>query len=151
VRADCDNLKNSKDNAMNVPVSDESESDDTRGSKSKKVVYVAFPETVKNVYDTSNSGTLKDGETFDDNSRESNDSQGLKVAYNGCVFMCVLLCLMDCISRVFSLHNFSLAWGRLPVLVRLENFVRKCGTTYDQIDHTPIKPEARILVVSPFQ
>jgi len=109
VRADCDNLKNSKENAMNVPVNDESEADDTLGSKSKKAVYVAFPDTVKNVYDASNSGTLKDGEIFDDNSRESNDSQGLKVAYNGCVFMCVLLCLMDCISRVFSLHNFSLA------------------------------------------
>jgi hypothetical protein len=92
VRADCDNLKNSKDNAMNVPVSDESESDDTWGSKSKKAVYVAFPDTLKNVYDASNSGTLKDGETFDDNSRESNDSQGLKVAYNGCVFMCVCFC-----------------------------------------------------------
>jgi hypothetical protein len=78
VRVDCGNLKNSKGNAMNASVNDESESTDSQNSKSKKMVYMAFSATVKNVDAASISSTLNDGESCDDSSQGEFDyGQGL--------------------------------------------------------------------------
>lgn len=49
-----------------IILSDEPESDDSRDSKSKKFVYIAFPATVDNFIGASGFGTMKDGEICDD-------------------------------------------------------------------------------------
>lgn len=96
---------------MNASVSDESKFDDSMDSKSKKMVYRAFPAIVKNVDVVSISGTLKNGETCEDSSqRESDDGQGLQVAYNQLYKECV--------------NSKKNAWNLLKRLIMVEE--EKC-------------------------